>query len=269
MTLKLRQVVGRCLAWFARFNRCVDNFTLGSTIPIFLFRNTPREPRRAVFRHQAGYFLYRGYSDYGVMAHFYEEGYAIRSETQEAIQWIFDCGANIGDETVKFALRHPSAKILAVEPQSGNCSLLRRNVEQFGSRVIVTQAGIWPKDSRLRVVSGRTNEGFTVVEDASGSIEGRSIASLMQELEADRIDILKLDCEGAEYGLFCGAPETWISRVNCIIMEVADHEMPGTMQAMFTALAEQGLSFNFHICGENIVGIRKGAPLRLTRTHRL
>ena len=51
------------------------------------------------------------------------------------------------------------------------------------------------------------------------------------------IDILKLDIEGAEYEVFSRNYESWIHRVEVIIVECADKDRPGTTQAMFRALS--------------------------------
>ena len=269
MISKLSTTASRGLSWLDRVARGMANLTFLSTLELFLLRNTPAKPRVMRFRFYRERFLYRGNSDYNVMAHFYNDGYDIRPDGGADVRWIFDLGANIGDETVKFALRHPTARILALEPEEQNYRLLQLNAGQFGTRIQTMRSGIWKKDSRLEVVQGSSNEAFTVRESRDGLIEGRSISSLMQELKADRIDILKLDCEGAEHGLFAHNAEQWIDRVRCIIMEVADHETPGTTQAMFTALAASGLHFNFSICGENIIGIREGTGLRLEKKRAL
>jgi hypothetical protein len=42
----------------------------------------------------------------------------------------------------------------------------------------------------------------------------------MEEYGSDKVDLLKLDVEGAEEGLFSHSDVTWIDRVNSLIVEV-------------------------------------------------
>ena len=81
----------------------------------------------------------------------------------------------------------------------------------------------------------------------------------------DAIDVLKLDIEDSEYALFTSNLDSWIHRINAIIVEVADHEFPGTTQAMYAALRDQ--TFNSYICGENLVLIRADLSWQLERVH--
>jgi hypothetical protein len=65
------------------------------------------------------------------------------------------------------------------------------------------------------------------VEEAADTSAGRgeqlpsyTIQDLIDAGEQQRIDILKLDIEGAETEIFSAANLEWIERVNCLIIEV-------------------------------------------------
>lgn len=48
---------------------------------------------------------------------------------------IIDCGANVGFTSAYLLSRHPSARVIAVEPDASNYLALRANLAQFGVRV--------------------------------------------------------------------------------------------------------------------------------------
>ncbi len=50
--------------------------------------------------------------------------------------------------------------------------------------------------------------------------------SLMNHLSIEKIDILKVDIEGAEMQLFSANTE-WLNQVDCILIEVHDSLIPG------------------------------------------
>jgi len=202
------------------------------------------------------------------MSHFYERGYQIVS-SDGAIEYIIDCGANIGDESVIFACRHPKATILAIEPEESNFEILCLNAKE-SPNIIPIQAGLWSSDTTLRVSNADSGkESFRVVEDPQGAIAARSLGSLVAEYSLPRIDILKMDIEGAEFEIFSSNYAEWLPLVQCLIVESADSDRPGTMQRIYRAIDELSLDFNFFISGENLVGIRTDSPLKLIHGLRL
>jgi FkbM family methyltransferase len=248
-----------------RLTTCLRYLNLRTTLELFLLRNVPATPRRAVLRNRQTPFFYRGYADCGVMSHFYIEGYEIVSASTE-VKWIIDLGANIGDETVKFALRHPKASILAIEPEGENFKLLVANSKVFSPRIFPLHCGIWWRDARLNIRPGPTNESFTVEEAPAGSIKGRCIRSLMNEFGIEQIDILKIDIEGAEFELFKDGVEDWLPAVRSVVIEISDHERAGSMQNFFRAFEKLELKFDFFICGENLVGLSQNGGLEFKKS---
>ena len=59
-------------------------------------------------------FTFRTVGDIGAVMHFVNPNYHIISTTKQ-IQTIIDLGANIGAETIRFAINHPNSKIFSVE----------------------------------------------------------------------------------------------------------------------------------------------------------
>jgi hypothetical protein len=73
----------------------------------------------------------------------------------------------------------------------------------------------------------------------------------MRLADADRIDILKLDIEGAELEIFSG-PCEWLSKVAILLIELHDRVAPGCSLTFYSALArydfteiKRGLTYAF------------------------
>jgi FkbM family methyltransferase len=228
----------------------------------------PRTPgaRRAVTLPGGLRFSFRAREDFGVVSHFYREGYRIEDCPERRIRRIMDCGANIGDETARFLCHHPAATILAIEAAPSNFALLEGN---FGSvpRVRLVQGGVWPSDGYLKVVAPADGnpESFRVREtDAEhAEVTAYSIPTLMGLMGWEEIDVLKLDVEGAEYELFTRNCDAWVRRVNVFVFEVPDADHPGTTQEIYRSLGD--LPFTTFVCGENLVLVKQGLPWRAQR----
>lgn len=100
---------------------------------------------------------------------------------------VVDVGAWIGDTALAFA--RAGATVHALEPSQAFCGFIRRNaaVNGLAARIVVHPVGL---------AEGEREE--TTAVDTLRFVEGTRYA--LAHLPAG-VDLLKLDCEGAEYGL--------------------------------------------------------------------
>jgi len=152
---------------------------------------------------------------------------------------IFDVGANIGLAAVWFASRFPNARVFALEPEPSNYALLCRNAAPYPG-IVPIQAALWPESGTIGLVDPGTGHwGFRTVAEATGDsgVAAVSIPDLLARYGIDRIDLLKIDIEGAEREIFStSAP--WIACVGVIAAELHDHLAPGATHAFEAATAE-------------------------------
>jgi FkbM family methyltransferase len=265
--MKVATYFARTFAYLQRFSVAWGNFGLASAIRLFAYCRAEPFPAGVSLpvRRLGREVVFRGKTDKGVMSHFFTPNYRIRDSAGNPVRVIVDAGANIGIETLRFRHFHPHARIVAIEPDSGNFSILQRNTRADG-KIELLHGGLWSHKCRLHIIPGESAEGFRA-EEASGEpqpgdVEAVSIPSIMESFGLDEIDILKLDIEGAEYQVFTAADvESWIRRVKVLIFECPDADRPGTTQAIFQKLA--GLDFVCHIHGECLVLIRTGTGWKL------
>jgi FkbM family methyltransferase len=142
-----------------------------------------------------------------------------------AVKTIVDVGANIGMATVWFAQRAKSARILAIEPSPDALSLLYSNLAAagLGARVDVLPVALGSASGtgQLQVSASSVS---TVVRMSTSTTDIDSIpvitlAQLQREKQVGSIDVLKLDCEGAEFAILESADRDIVDRIGVIIGE--------------------------------------------------
>lgn len=204
-------------------------------------------------------FTFRGRKDRGVLSHLIDDGYLIEETEEHPVRTVMDCGANIGDETLRFFFHHPHAEITAVEADPDNFQILRENC-RFSSRLKAIHGAAWREDTELRIARsehGNPEASRVIKADGGAPVNAYSIESIMRMRGWRTVDILKFDIEGAEHSVFSGATD-WLASVNCLIFEVPDSDRPGTLQLIFDKLA--GSHWNGVSIGENLILIRHGLP---------
>ena len=124
---------------------------------------------------------------------------------------VIDVGAHVGVFS-HFALKHGAAKVLMLEPDPVNAECLRRNFkdELASGRAILLQEGAWDTESTMTLHTGVANSGSgSLITDQIGShaveVRVRPIDHMVAELGLPRIDVIKMDIEGAERHALMGA----------------------------------------------------------------
>lgn len=159
---------------------------------------------------------------------------------------VVDCGANVGFASAYFLNRFPSCTLIAIEPDSGNFSMLVRNLLPFKGRTTLLHAGVWSHDGGLVMAEEPHADGREWARQVracrSGevpSITAVSLATVLDESGFSRISLLKIDVEGAEAELFSSGYERWIDRVDTIAIELHDDTVFGpTSDLFFSVMAK-------------------------------
>jgi FkbM family methyltransferase len=143
---------------------------------------------------------------------------------------IVDCGANVGFSIVFFRARYPACSIIAFEPHPVTFERLRRNIERAGYRdVELRRLAVAEEAGEFDLVTPENDPGSIVSSITSGWTEGvpvRAAAIRLSTVIRDPVDLLKLDVEGAEYGIVRDLVGTGaIAHVREAVIEF--HEVPG------------------------------------------
>lgn len=177
----------------------------------------------------------------------------------ETAKTIIDLGANIGLSALFFIKKFPTSRIVAVEPDAVNFSIMEKNLEKFSKSISFLQAAIWPTDGEVSLVEEDDDHtslgawGYRT-EASNGksalSVKALSIPTIMKQYDMDFVDILKVDIEGAEYELFEKNYEDWIDKVGLIIIETHDRFKPNSEAMVRKAL--NGRFDELPMKGENL-----------------
>jgi len=172
-------------------------------------------------------------------------------------KFIIDGGANVGCASVFFAQRYPEASIYAVEPESSNYEVLTLNAKHY-KNITPIEAAVWNEDTFVEIANPLDEKWSFRVQNSSRKSSSRiravTVPSLMNEAGVDRVDLLKLDIEGAEIELLDPNCKDWIDRVDVIVIELHDWIRPGCRAALLKAT--EGRHYVQFAKGENTVLIR-------------
>ena len=188
--------------------------------------------------------------------------YAIRGLPVENSSVIIDCGANCGMAAVFFANKYPGTRLFAIEPEFSNFEVLKKNVQNYPN-ITAIHAAIWNRNCKIQVVdAGNGNWGFSTRELLDGQYPNKnefadavSLDFLLEKFNIEKIDLLKIDIEGAEKELFQNNYEKWLPATKVMIIELHDHFKEGTAKTFFDALANY--NYKLTISGENLVVVMK------------
>jgi len=146
---------------------------------------------------------------------------------------VWDLGAHIGLAAADYAARWPCARVVAVELESHNARLCRRNLESFGERCEVVEAAVWHTDGEVSV-GGDPSDSDTNAFRAAGASESIATttvpalslnALIARAVPGERVDLCKLDVEGAEQEIL-RENTGWARWVRTLVVEVHDEYSP-------------------------------------------
>jgi FkbM family methyltransferase len=143
----------------------------------------------------------------------------------EDVESVVDCGANVGYASCWYLSRFPLARVVAVEPDPCNLEVLRMNLAGYPGRSVVVPAAVWARDGSVTLArhTGRRGEWARRVEAAlvhTGDVRAICMRTLLDEVGAPNVDVLKVDIEGAEELVFASGDVSWLRLVRVLAIEL-------------------------------------------------
>jgi len=178
------------------------------------------------------------------------------SGTPNALIRVLDVGAHVGAFAVTLAARYPRARVACFEPSPEAGEYLAANISanDLSDRVYWHRAAVGPHAGTarlLREVAGSCGSSLfpELAPEATSGIAVEVIDLATAFAASGGPQLVKLDCEGGEYGIvFDSDPALWES-VHCVLLEY--HPVRGhSWTELQTRFARLGFRTSWHDPGE-------------------
>ena len=168
---------------------------------------------------------------------------------------VIDIGANIGAFSILAANLGENVTVYSYEPFSENFHLLEKNITLNGfDNRIVTFCFAVGNHIGEKVVLSKGSSGVSTIYEKSGNEVVINMITLEEVFSANNIhhcDLLKIDCEGAEYEILYSTSQDIFDKIKFINMEF--HEQFGTGKGRELKAFLERKGFTVELKG-NIVG---------------
>ncbi len=169
-----------------------------------------------------------------------------------------DVGAHIGYDSLKASVRVGNeGKVISFEPNPRTLEQLRANiVASHAGNVTLEPIACTDKELTLTLYDstqeGNSGASSLSLKNADGSgkgnlpaytVRGRPIDGVVRELALNRLDVIKVDVEGAEYMVLQGMRDTLLRFHPKVIMEVVAYHlanMNATPEQIFSMMKDLG-----------------------------
>jgi FkbM family methyltransferase len=151
---------------------------------------------------------------------------------------ILDIGGHFGYFAI-FAANNSAhgSRIVTVEPSSRNLAVLRTNIAAAGlSQITPVHGAVADEAGTLDLHVSKAHNCSLYAEHTQSLAPGaatttervtvHTLADVMAQHSLSNVDVMKLDCEGAEYPIIANTPRDVLARIGVIMMEFHDTKDP-------------------------------------------
>ena len=133
---------------------------------------------------------------------------------------IFDVGAFTGDWAEKVSVRS-GAKIYSFEPSPEALPALHRRLDQYPN-VTICEYALGARDASMTLAD--TGPGSTLYGSSTSvdlpRVAVRDIVGVIEELELDHVDVIKMNIEGGEYDVLERLADTgWLPKIGLVSVQ--------------------------------------------------
>jgi len=162
---------------------------------------------------------------------------------------VLDIGAGVGDFSLYAAYGNPQTVVYAYEPFPDSYKLMIKNLTMNAiDNVMAFQQAIWSQNGRLALdlSAGEPLQIMSKGPELAGeyrdaiTVQAYSLDQVLQNHEIGVVNLLKMDCEGAEYAILLGASGQVIAKIERIIMEYHDMDTEHNHQVLVSFLEKMG-----------------------------
>jgi FkbM family methyltransferase len=164
---------------------------------------------------------------------------------------IIDIGGGIGDFTIFVAAQHPKSVVYTFEPTPGSFTILQENIQLNNINNVQTfPQAIWSEGGRVVINTATGQPGqFTsqstehpAANDGQIPVPSLSLEEAFEITGTGLCNLIKIDCEGAEYEILFNTPDEILNRVERIVMEYHDNQGTHTHTDLEDFLKSKGFA---------------------------
>ncbi len=138
---------------------------------------------------------------------------------------VVDVGAHIGTFSMKCYLRFPEVKILSFEASKESYEILRQNILNNGlsDRVKTFHEAVASENGTVKLFHDieKGNWGHTITKKISEdyeTVKSSNLATIFENNGINNIDLIKFNCEGAEFDIIINSPIEILEKINLAII---------------------------------------------------
>ena len=197
------------------------------TCPIFHYFNLKNNECIAEFRNGIKCII-RNRSDTVVfLENFFLDSYdRVEGFMIKENDTVIDIGAHIGYFTIYAAKKAKKGKVISFEPSKESFKVLKNNLKINNiQNVNIENIGVRNESGNSILYVDRDNEiGNSMFSNDKNlikeNVQVTSITEIIKKYNVKSIDLLKLDCEGAEYEIILKLPINILNKIKRISIEV-------------------------------------------------
>lgn len=153
---------------------------------------------------------------------------------------IVDAGAYIGD-TIAYSLpRFRTARLNALEPNPESYQLAQKNLAGYGARVSLIQCALWNVEETVYLDGHETGAS---VSDQGVPVPTTTVPQLLELFGVNRIDLMKMDIEGAEATMLESGLGGWLNRIGVLLLGTHDPDIEAKVMPL---LEQEGFQIHRH-----------------------
>ncbi len=135
---------------------------------------------------------------------------------------IIDIGAHIGLFSLFVSQYCKNGRIYCFEPILENYNLLLENIElNENKNIIPFNHAVSKNNENIKIFLNFDDSAHSILSSGENFVEVKSttLQRIFDENKITKCDLLKLDCEGAEYEIIDSVPNEYLLKINKLIIE--------------------------------------------------
>ncbi|MBN2256896.1 MAG: FkbM family methyltransferase [Anaerolineaceae bacterium] len=205
-------------------------------------------PMRVTLRQPSITMNVRGKMDIWSIKETFIDRFYTKYGCESRDEWtVVDIGAAIGEFCIYIAAAHPTSRIFAYEPFLDSVRLLKENLAINGIKnVIVHPLAVWNSMTTLTLDLSQSEPlkiTSTYTDGMGGDhqrVQAVSLADVLKINHLESVDLMKMDCEGAEFDILLGSDTKTVKAFKRIVMEYHEEAGERHHSRLVSALEQMG-----------------------------